>query len=128
MDPIKNLIALVQEQLQRIPLKVRQWVYSVGALLAAVYAVYLAADGDWGTFWKSLIATGIGVVARANATPSAIDPATEEFVDEPEEAAPTSEPVTDWDTEVGSADITANAPTRELNLTTDRYGNIVTGE
>lgn len=72
MDPIKNaisnLVSLIQENLQKIPLAVRQWIYSIGALVAAVYSLYVAANGDWNVFWKSLIATAIAVIARGNAT------------------------------------------------------------
>lgn len=82
-DHVGNLVVIVKERLQEVPLAVRQKIYAYGALAVAVYGVWEASNHDWPTFWKSLGIAVVGIMARANATPDeTTDPDTEEFVDE----------------------------------------------
>jgi len=121
MDPIKNLITLIQEKLQEIPLAVRQKVYSYGAILAALYTLYVAANGDWNVFWKSLIATAVGVLARANATAKNV-----ELPDNVKDLLEGGNTFTE-DTEAANAE-TVETPVVTPEAGVGRYGNTLSGE
>lgn len=144
MDPVKNLIALVQEQLQKIPLAIRQKVYSYGAILASLYAIWVASNGDWDTFWKSLVATAVGVLARANAIGNGgvdgsepdledIDGETFDEAADPDVLRVVDEAGSeDFDLTPGPEDrvilISPNPDEVATVVGADRYGNVVTSE
>lgn len=49
-----------------IPAKARKYVYGVAALLALVYSIYQASDGDWKQFVAGLFATLVPMLAASN--------------------------------------------------------------
>lgn len=49
-----------------IPAKARKYVYGVAALLALVYSIFQASEGDWKVFVGSLFATLVPLLAASN--------------------------------------------------------------
>lgn len=49
-----------------IPARARKYVYGIAALLALVYGIFQASDGDWRQFVGALLATLVPLLAASN--------------------------------------------------------------
>lgn len=67
MTPNLNL----NEWLQKIPAKYRQWIYVGIAVVVFLYGVWQATEGNWKAFLTALGTAFMGSLANANLTKSA---------------------------------------------------------